>query len=413
MFTEQTLIVLIAPNVSEQKGGEAMKALQIFNSIRAAHPNILQITHERNECELSQRTDLGEIVYVRDTAVSLLLWRSRVLRFFLDFWFSRKAVAMADEIATARQMAAVIHQTEPNSPVSSRALSRKYPNVLGPINGNIYYPQAFRHYETLHARLRRLFHMPSQFLNAVFARSMTRVDLILCAGGERTRRSLLARGCRPAQLLDSLDCGVPEQLLNRPRIRHKGRNTRFVHFGRLVLHKCTFLIIECLPHTRENVSLDIVGDGPELESCKTLVTRLGLEERVRFLGWYQNHRELLDSLGAYRGVVFPSIEDANGIVVQEAMAVGLPPVCLDWGGPQLLVEHGVSGYLIRPSSRDQIIKSMAQYLDRLAADGATAEAMSIAARSRAESWRWRHLVNAWLRAYDARFGPKLVLQAAA
>jgi glycosyltransferase involved in cell wall biosynthesis len=399
MITDDTLIILIAPNVSEQMGGEAMKALQIFAAIRTIHPNTIQITHERTADELRQRADLGEVHFVPDTGVALVLWRSRVLRFLIDFWFSRRAIALAERIAAERGSAAIIHQTEPNSPVTLRALSRRHANVLGPINGNIYYPKIFRQHETLTARLRRVLHMPCQHVNAVVARSPTRAELILCAGGERTRRSLLARGCTDQQLLESLDCGIPERLLDRPRIRQSGRNLNFVHFGRLVMHKCTFLIIESLAQTRLPIRLDVVGRGPELERCQRLTADLGLEDRVRFLGWYASHTELLDSLEAYRAVVLPSIEDANGIVVQEAMALGLPAVCLDWGGPQLLVEHGVSGYLIEPRSRDYITRQMAAHLDQLAENQELAESMSIAARAKAESWRWPKVAADWLQAY--------------
>jgi glycosyltransferase involved in cell wall biosynthesis len=66
------------------------------------------------------------------------------------------------------------------------------------------------------------------------------------------------------------------------------------------------------------------------------VNRLGLHGRVKSKDWFPSHQDLMNSLSKYRGVVLPSIEDANGIVAQEAMALGLPAICLDWGGPDLL-----------------------------------------------------------------------------
>jgi hypothetical protein len=49
--TSNPLVVLIAPNVSEQMGGEAMKALQILRELRRMLPDALQITHDRNAAE--------------------------------------------------------------------------------------------------------------------------------------------------------------------------------------------------------------------------------------------------------------------------------------------------------------------------------------------------------------------------
>ncbi|WP_426413284.1 glycosyltransferase [Bradyrhizobium ganzhouense] len=404
MYCSDLFIVLIAPNVGEQMGGEAIKALQIFRELSKDQPNTVQITHERNRSELSDRLRLSNVFYVPDSPVSLFLWHSRVLRWLLDPWFCRKAIRLAEQLVEARRTSSVkvvFHQTEPNSPVMPRFISRKYPNVFGPVNGNIYYPKIFRRHETLSAKLRRLFHMPFQFINRLIFRGVTKADLVLCAGGPRTRRSLLAGGCEEGILVDCLDCGVSDEILDRDRVRQQGTNFRFVHFGRLVFHKGTTLIIESLSKTKQPICIDIIGKGPELERCRLLVDSLGLRDRVNFMDWFPSHRQLLDSFGQYRGALLPSIEDANGIVVQEAMALGLPCICLDWGGPQLLVEDGVSGFLVKPLSREAIIQGLAENLDRLAMDGELAEGMSLAARKRAESWRWSAVASEWLSLYHA------------
>jgi glycosyltransferase involved in cell wall biosynthesis len=395
------LVVLIAPNVSEQMGGEAMKALHILRELRRVLPDTLQVTHDRNRAEIA-RLGLSGVHFVSDTRVSLMLWRMVMLRAALGPWFSWKAVRLAERLAEVhatpgRQV--VIHQVEPNSPVMPRWLSRRYPNVLGPINGNIYYPRLFRHHESFSAGMRRRLHMPLQWLRRCLPPLRRNAEMVLVAGGQRTRESLLAAGIDEKTLVDTVDCGVPEAMLARPRLVHRGVNLRFVHFGRLVFHKGTALAIRALAHTRLPIELDVVGRGPELGACRQLVEELRLQERVRFLDWYERHDDLIASFGAYRGMVLPSIEDANGIVVQEAMALGLPPVCLDWGGPQLLVKDGDSGFLVRPDSLDAITRGIADCLDRLAEDPALAERMSMAARSQAADWRWPEVVQQWLSLY--------------
>ena len=401
---QDTLLILSAPNVSEQMGGEAIKALQIFQELRKIHPQTIQITHGRNRAEI-ERLGLDDVRFIDDTWLALLLWRSVVLRNLLDVWYSAKAVRLAERLAAQAPGAesptrvVVIHQTEPNSPVLPRALSKRHVNVLGPINGNIYYPPVFRAYERPKARLRRLLHMPLQRLNRLLPGGIRKAELILVAGGDRTAESLRAAGCRDAILQPSLDCGVRDALLERPRATQVGFNPRFIHFGRLVFHKGTALIIESLAKTRLPICLDIVGRGPTLESCRALVRDLRLDDRVRFLGWYTAQDDLFESFGGYRGVVLPSLEDANGLAIQEAMALGLPPVCLDWGGPSLLVEHGRSGFLVEPVSIEHITSGLAACLDRLAEDGELAESMSIAARGAAEGWRWSNLARRWLASY--------------
>jgi glycosyltransferase involved in cell wall biosynthesis len=397
---KDTLLILIAPNVSEQMGGEAIKALQMFQELRKLHPNTCQITHGRNRSEVS-RLGLRDVQFVDDTRLSIALWKSVLFRPLLDVWFSIKAVRLAEVIAKERGMPAIVHQTEPNSPVSPRALAKRHVNVFGPINGNIYYPESFRGNETRWNRLRRVLHMPLQSLNSCLPRGLKNADQILVAGGERTELSLRQGGCPSEILVDSLDCGIRDTLLDRPRVKHEGVNLRFIHFGRLVFHKGTALVIESLSKTSQSICLDIVGQGPELATCRALVEKLGLEKRVRFLGWYTAQEELFDSFSDYRGVVLPSIEDANGIVIQEAMALGLPPICLDWGGPSLLIEDGQSGYLVRAGDRSQIVADIGTCMERLSQDGALAEAMSIRARAAAQNWRWSVLTSRWLAMYPS------------
>lgn len=393
--------ILIAPNVSEQMGGEAMKALHIFREMQRIAPDVIQITHERNRAEIEGRLRLTNVLFVNDTPFSRFLWRVRPLRLLLNPWFSWKAVAMANRLAKSGTRT-VIWQTEPNSPVAPRSMSRQHFNVLGPINGNIYYPAEFRDHESALARWRRRTHMPLQRLQRLVRSTLRRADLILVAGGERTIVSLEAAGCATQRMLETPDCGVDSSLLERPRITHRGPNPRFVHFGRLVFHKGTAMIIRALKHTRPEVCLDIVGRGPELENCKAVAQELGLGERVRFLDWYPDREDLLASLSGYRGLVLPSLEDANGMVVQEAMAMGLPPVCLDWGGPQLLIRQGVSGYLVPSGTPDAIAIGLAKCMDTLADDGDAADRMSVEARGDAQAWRWQVLAADWLGQIDAR-----------
>jgi glycosyltransferase involved in cell wall biosynthesis len=394
-------VVLVAPNVSEQMGGEAMKALQILREVRRALPDTVQVTHARNRAEVA-RLGLRNVHFVEDRWWMRLLWRLPPLRWALGPLFSWRSVRLAEELARARAggRAVVIHQVEPNSPVMPRWMSRRYVNVLGPVNGNIYYPPAFRRHESASARWRRRLHMPVQWARRCWP-VRRHAQGVLVAGGERTRRSLQAAGVPADTLVDTVDCGVATELLDRPRLRHAGANLRFIHFGRLVFHKGTALAIRALCHTRLPVTLDIVGRGPEKPACERLVQALGLQARVRFLDWYERHEDLVASFDGYRGMVLPSLEDANGIVVQEALALGLPPVCLDWGGPQLLVDAGVHGLLVAAADETAIVRGLAASMDRLAADGSLADQLADAGRRRADSWRWSEVIAQWIAVYAA------------
>lgn len=392
-------IILVAPNVSEQMGGEANKALQIYEELTRRGIDAHQVTHARVRQEMARRFPQMQISYVEDDLLTLILFRSVVLRWLIDPYFMWRATKIIRGLLRQRP-GAIVHYTSPVSPVVPTFTVYGARVVVGPINGNIYYPPAFRDKEGLSYKFRRLFHSWGLLVQRLFFPGKRRADVILFAGGDRTYRSLLKAGCRPERLRESLDSGIPNQLGDRPRVTHHGKNLRFVHNGRLVAHKGADLIIKSLARTRLPVELDVIGRGPEKERHVALAKDLGLQGRIRFIEWFEDHAQLAEALCQSRAFVFPSLAEANGIVVQEAMMLGLPVICIDWGGPSLLVTPAC-GVLIQPLSEEYVITELAKALDHLAVNGELAERMSIAGRERAMSkeFLWTNLIENWLAIY--------------
>jgi glycosyltransferase involved in cell wall biosynthesis len=404
-------VILVAPNVSEQMGGEAIKALQIYLELDRQGVQVFQVTHQRVKQELDHKFPRMRVSYVTDGWFQRWIDRTKVLAPTLNMIFQWKAIPIIKELLS-EQPKAVVHFTSPVSPVLPYFAIRGAAVVIGPLNGNIHYPPAFRHRETKPYRIRRVLHPLMQRLARIFFSGKRQADALLVAGGERTYQSLRMAGCRDGQFVDSIDSGVLEALLEKPRVMHEGRNLRFVHNGRLVKHKGTDLAIRALAGTKNPIVLEIIGRGPELASLKALASQLGLSARVKFIEWFADHDQLAAALREYRGFVFPSLCEANGIVVQEAMIMGLPVICADWGGPSLLVTPQC-GILIEPRSEQYMIEELAKAMDILAEDGALAERMSMAGRQRAidRHFLWPGVVGDWTAVYrnviEKRFGPQL------
>jgi glycosyltransferase involved in cell wall biosynthesis len=308
----------------------------------------------------------------------------------------------------------VVHFTSPVSPVLPYFRVRGAAVVIGPINGNIHYPPAMRSREGTGYRVRRVLHPVSQFLHRLFFSGKQTADALLVAGGARTYESLRMAGCRDGQFVDSIDSGVMDRIGAAPRVVHSGRNPRFVHNGRLAPHKGTDLIIRALKLTRNPVTLDIIGRGPTLESLKTLTGELKLTDRVTFIEWFSDHSKLAEALRTYRAFVMPSLCEANGIVVQEAMVMGLPVIAADWGGPALLVTPEC-GFLIPVTDEQTLISGLAEAMDRLAEDGELAERMSVAGRRRAieDGYLWPGVIRNWTKTYRRVVEQKFGSQSAA
>jgi glycosyltransferase involved in cell wall biosynthesis len=278
--------------------------------------------------------------------------------------------------------------------------------VIGPLNGNIHYAPAFRNREGFSYMVRRLLHPPMQALHRIGYSGNRRAEALLVAGGERTYESLRMAGCRDEQFVDSIDSGVQEQFLQSPRIAHSGKNLRFFHNGRLIDYKGADLVIKALKRTRNRIELDIIGRGPQLASLRQLTADLGLQERVNFIEWVP-HAELAERLRHYRAFVFPSLAEANGIVVQEAMTLGLPVIACNWGGPALLVTPE-TGFLIDPISEEYVVQELADKMDILAEDGELAERMSVNAREAAirKGFVWPEVIRNWRAVYERARGKR-------
>jgi glycosyltransferase involved in cell wall biosynthesis len=77
---------------------------------------------------------------------------------------------------------------------------------------------------------------------------------------------------------------------------------------------------------RPDLLLMIAGEGPALPALRAQAARLGLGDAVRFTGYLDRHSDLPDCYAAADVFVFASRTETQGLVLLEAMAVGLPVV---------------------------------------------------------------------------------------
>ncbi len=109
----------------------------------------------------------------------------------------------------------------------------------------------------------------------------------------------------------------------------------------------------------------IAGDGPLEVDLKAHCTRLGLDDRVRFLGWRNDRGSLL---AACDMVAFPSRYEPFGTVTVDAWAARKPLIAADAAGPAAYVENEVNGLLIPKDDVD----ALARALQRVKTDKALA-----------------------------------------
>jgi glycosyltransferase involved in cell wall biosynthesis len=175
---------------------------------------------------------------------------------------------------------------------------------------------------------------------------------------------------------------------------------RLLYVGNCVATRALPIVFEALRYSAlSETELEIVGAGPALEGWKRLAVKLGLSTRVKFLGKVP-YAQLGAHYAAADALVFPALRDSGGSALLEAMARGLPIICLDWGGPGEMLDEN-SGLKIPVRRPEETVALLAEALVRLKNEPALGQKVAQAARQRALSlFRWeakRELLEATYR----------------
>ncbi len=147
----------------------------------------------------------------------------------------------------------------------------------------------------------------------------------------------------------------------------------------------------------EAVHLVVAGGGELLEGFRSRAGRAGLTERVHFLGAVP-HSELPGVLRAVDLMLLTTEPpESFGIVLIEAMAVGLPVIATDYPGVRAVVDDGENGLLVPAGDPDAV----AAAIRRLLSAGVEGrERMGTAGREKAmREWGWESLVDRMDSAY--------------
>lgn len=147
--------------------------------------------------------------------------------------------------------------------------------------------------------------------------------------------------------------------------------------ARLDAQKGHRVLFEAIPQVPDATFL-LAGEGPEREPLEALAGRLGIADRVRFLGRREDVPELLAACDVF---ALPSLYEGSSLAVLEAMAAGIPIVSSAIGGTEELIEDGRSGLLAAPGDAE----GLAAALRRLLGDRGLGETLAAGARERVEA----------------------------
>ena len=400
MLKKKFNVLIIAEHASLNFGGEAALPLHYFRVLRKRGIEAWLIVHARTKEELQSRfpEDIDRIYFIPDTLWHRLLFKiARLLPHrisFFTFGFLLRLLTQILQCDLAKKIIKekkidIIHQPIPVSPKDpSMLFDLGVPIVIGPMNGGMNYPPAFQKMEGRFVRVGISFGRAlSSFMNVVIPGKLKATTLLVA--NERTKEALPS-SVREVPTIELVENGVDLSLwkkdlsqkneLKEENFQKKNQQnlTRFVFIGRLVDWKAVDLLLMAFKQVLEKIParLDIIGEGDQKANLEEIARNLELispsnelnsdhsQAKLRFLGWL-SQADCAKQLQESDVLVLPSLYECGGAVVLEAMALSLPVIATNWGGPADYVDDSC-GILVNPDSREGLIDGLATAMFDLA-----------------------------------------------
>ncbi|MGB9496749.1 MAG: glycosyltransferase [Dissulfuribacterales bacterium] len=130
---------------------------------------------------------------------------------------------------------------------------------------------------------------------------------------------------------------------------------RLLFIGSLIPLKGLDVLLKALAriNSLSSWTLTVVGDGPEGDHLRSLLTDLKIDKNIRFLGSISPDG-IPQLMNDHHLLILPSHREGRPNVVLEAMAAALPVLATDIEGTRELVQHGKTGWLVPPGDVDAL-----------------------------------------------------------
>lgn len=164
----------------------------------------------------------------------------------------------------------------------------------------------------------------------------------------------------PKQNIQVIHNGIDLALI-RSAVREPARDIAWIRdgtpaiiaCGRLIYQKNYPLLLEAFAMTQKQVDskLLVLGQGEDRVSLEELTRRLGIQEKVFFLGFQKNPYKYMAASDIF---VLSSLWEGFANVVIEAMACGVPVISTRCLGPEEIINDGINGILVPGESPEAL-----------------------------------------------------------
>lgn len=392
--------LIIAPYLDGLEQGEGQLMFRLVEEMSRRAPLTVLAYETHTAVTLAEQLPKAEVVTWPEPAWAQKRTKlSTMVKPHIPLLHRRVAAWLRQALAGGRRFS-LAHQLLPAAPRYTTPLAGfDLPYVFGPHGGALSTPAAFQDEVgsgALVTRLRGLDALRFRY-DPWLRRSYARAALVL--GVAPYMRDVL--GALPIRRFEPyLGIGIDDLAPEYLHDATPGR-LRMIHVGRAVRTKGLRDVVRALAHLGDmpGVTLTSVGGGEEIALCQAEAERLGVADRVTFLG--QKPRAEVEAL--YResdALVFPSFRESMGAVFYEAMRLGLPVITVARGGPDYIVDDSC-GLKVPLTTPQQMPRDLADRIRQLAEDPTRRLALGRAGRAKvAAEALWQVKAERMLMLYD-------------
>jgi glycosyltransferase involved in cell wall biosynthesis len=212
-------------------------------------------------------------------------------------------------------------------------------------------------------------HVPG-LLRPIWRHCLVHADAVLCVS-PASARSAERLGVQPARITVART-GVDVEAIQRRGLDERASTApgdedtpRLVACGELHPHKGYDILVRALAtvkRTGRRVRMVLIGRGPELPALVRLASDLDVSDAILFRGHVEDP---LPEIASSDGFVHSGRVEAVGLVLLEALALGVPTIAADCeaGGPRMVLAGGRLGRLVEPESVTALADAICAHLD--------------------------------------------------
>lgn len=304
------------------------------------------------------------VVPVRDlpfAAMAKAKWH-RILIFLIYLYWMRRARQAGARLHATRPFDAIYHATYSAYWLPTAATRYDVPCVWGPVGGGVTTPVRLWPFLGPRGIFDEVLDLVAVRCTSVWPatrRSWRRASVALIQNEETLKRLPPALRQR-AEVLNHV------LFVERPRTKARQVKSQCLSIQPLETRKGLRLLIHAMAFTSDNVRLVIAGDGPDRKALERLTDKLGLRQRIEFLGRVSRHR-VFELLAESAAAVFTGLREEGGVALAEAMLCGTPVIVLANGGARTIAACATDpgrAILVQPGGAEETARRMAEAMMR-------------------------------------------------